>query len=247
MTTTVYDGVRKMITCDSRWSLPDERFGVLYVDEAPFQKLEIVRDHAFVFAGKAVVINAWKIYLQARASGRALDLPTMDGIAVLVAFLQTGALKHYYGQDIILPDVFDPQTIFAGTGSTPAARCWEINRCPHRAVMSAMDFDVSTGGEVKFVELSSGQHNLTLCQGLNSLEKAFMEKGMVMFNRNDVSKMPIPFKEAAAMDPAVASLFTDAEAGILGQRVQAPCDAMFKKPTQDDVNRMSMVLDDIFA
>lgn len=247
MTTTIYDRAVEMITCDSRWSIPDERFGVLYVDEAEFSKVEIANGHAFVFAGKSNVIHAWKVFLQARERGVAMPEPTMDGISALVAELGTGALKYYYGQDIVLPSQDDPHTVFAGTGSSHAARCWESNRCPKKAVASAMMFDVCTGGEVRYVELKSGKHNLTACQGVNSLDQAFLNKGMVMFNRNEIEKGPVPFKDAADIDPSVAEWYKKAASGSILDNVQAPCDAMFSKPSAEERGRMSAVLKDIFG
>ena len=247
MTTTIYDRAKGVIACDSRWSIPDDRFGVLYVDEAPYLKIEIAQNHAFVFAGKAPIIGQWKVYLRARAEGQNLPVPPMQGIAALVAEIGSGKLKHYYKQDIILPDVFDAQTIFAGTGSTHAARCWQANQCPARAVASAMNFDICTGGEVRYVELLSGQHNLSHCHGIESLNQAFLHKGMVMFNRSELDKSPIPFKDAAGIDPNVAEWYNKAASGSLLQDIQAPCDAVFGKPTAEDETRMKDVLDSIFG
>ncbi len=247
MTTTIYDRAKGLITCDSRWSIPDDRFGVLYVDEAEFSKIEIASGHAFVFAGKAEVIHAWKVFLKNRERGIAMAEPTMDGISALVAELGSGNWKYYYGQDIALPDQANPQTIFAGTGSSHAARCWQANRCPKKAVASAMIYDICTGGEIRYVELQSGKHNLISCRGVQSLDQAFLNKGMVMFNRNESDKGPVPFKEAAEIDPSVAEWYKKAAGGSLLDNVQAPCDAMFSKASEEDRAQMSAVLKGIFG
>lgn len=247
MTTTVYDSAKGTVSCDSRWSIPDDRFGVLYVDEAPYQKIEIVNGHAFVFAGMAPVIHAWKLHLRAAAAGHVLAEPSMIGMAVLVAEIGSGRLKYRYQQDIELPDQTNPETIFAGTGSLHAARCWQVNKCPKKAVETAMMYDICTGGEVKYVELQSGRHNLIPCEGISCLDQAFLTKGMVMFNRNEHDKGPIPFKEAAAIDPQVAEWYNKAANGSLLNDVQAPCDAVFSKPLPEDERRMSEVLRDIFG
>ncbi|UZZ08942.1 hypothetical protein NDO41_16225 [Ectopseudomonas mendocina] len=247
MTTTIYDKENGLITCDSRWSIPDNRFGVLYVDEAEFSKVEIVNGHVFVFAGKANIISAWKYFLRAQAAGIVLPEPTMAGIAALVAELGTGTLKYYYGQDIVLPDQSNPMTVIAGTGSSHAARCWEANKCPKKAVSSAMMYDVCTGGEVRYVELQSGANNLNSCVGFKSLQRAFLEKGMVMFNGNQIEKGPVPFKEAADIDPTVADWHQKIANGSVLENVQAPCDAMFSKPSDEERARMSAVLKDVFG
>lgn len=246
MTTTVYDKAQSMVACDSRWSIPGD-FGVLYVDEAPFQKIEVFRDRVFVFAGRAPVIDLWKKYLRAASNGLNVPQPSLEGIALLIAETGTGALVDSYQQDIMLPDPMSPETVFAGTGSTHAARCWIANKCPKRAVESAMNYDVYSGGEVRFLELLTGNSNLIECQGIESLGQAFIEKGMVMFTRNDQEKGPIPFKDAAAMDPAVAELYHGKAAnGSLIQDVQAPCDGVFNKPLPEDEMRISETLRKIF-
>lgn len=247
MTTTIYDKQSGLITCDSRWSIPDDRFGVLYVDDADFSKIEIVNNHVFVFAGRANVISAWKIFLRAQASGMRLPEPTMDGIAALVAELGTGALKYYTGQDIEWPDSVNPTTLITGTGSIHAARCLEVNKCPRKAVSSAMKYDLCTGGVVRYVELQSGNHNLNSCVGFKSLTQAFLEKGMVMFNGNQIEKGPVPFKDAVAIDPAVADWHQKLSTGSVLDSVQAPCDAMFNKPSAAEREGMTNVLKDIFG
>lgn len=247
MTTTIYDKAAGMITCDSRWSIPDDRFGVLYVDDAEFSKVEIVGHRAFVFAGKANVINDWKVFLRSRSLGIPMVEPTMEGISALVAEIGTGTLIYYYGQDIVLPDQSNPLTVFAGTGSNHAARCWKANKCPQKAVSSAMMFDICTGGDIRYVELQSGKHNLSSCIGAASLDQAFLNKGMVMFNRTEIEKGPVPFKEAAAIDPAVAEWYKTAANGSILDEVQAPCDAIYSKPSEEDREGMRAVLKDIFG
>lgn len=246
MTTTVYDKAKSLVACDSRWSVPSD-FGVLYVDEAPFQKIEVYKNHAFVFAGMAPVIDQWKKHLRASASGLVTPQPGLHGIALLVAELGSGNLVEAYQQDIVLPDRINPATVFAGTGSTHAARCWITNRCAKRAVVSAMSHDVGSGGEVRYLELLTRHSNLIQCEGIESLDKAFIEKGMVMFTRNDQAKGPIPFAEAAKLDQQVAELYGKAASGSLRQDVQAPCDAVFNMPLPEDEKRISETLRRIFA
>lgn len=246
MTTTVYDKASGIVACDSRWSIPGG-FGVLYVDEAPFQKIEVHKKNVFVFAGRAIVIDQWKKFLRAAEKGLQTPVPTLDGIAMLIAESETGNLVDSHQQDIFLPDQVAPHTVFAGTGSTHAARCWTANKCAMRAVESAMSYDINSGGTVRFMELFTGNDNLIDCQGIESLDQAFLEKGMVMFTRNDQDKSPIPFKQAATLDPQVAELYGRAANGSLRQDVQAPCDAVFNKALPEDEKRISDTLRKIFG
>lgn len=241
MTTNVFDSEKKTIACDSRWSVPGT-FGVLYVDEAPFLKMEVTQKGVFVFAGCAPVIDAWKSHLKSIDLGTPTPAPTLKGIALLGAERGTGRLLGYSGQDIVLPHVNDIQASFAGTGSYYAAMCWLLNKSAQQAVSTAIGQDSNSGGSVRFYDLSTDVNNLVHCQGIASLDQAFLEKGMVMFNSMKNAN-PIPFKQAAEMNPAVNELYSKAASGSLRDQVQAPCDAIFNEPTPQDEERVRNMLE----
>lgn len=243
MTTTVYDRATKVVACDSRWSIPGA-FGVLYVDDAPFQKIEVTDDSVFIFAGMAPVIDQWKKHLRARKAGQLTPQPPLAGIAVLAAEIGSGSVVAHWGQDIVYPDPNNPDIFLAGTGSTHAARCWQTNKCPHKAVATAMSNDLYSGGTVRFFELETKQNNLIQCDGIEILNDAFLTRGMVMFNQE---KGPVTFREAAQLHPDVANLYKQAANGALSEQVQAPCDAVFNKPTAEDEKRFSDALQKIFG
>lgn len=226
MTTTVYDAKDGIVACDSRWSIPGD-FGVLYVDEAPFYKLGVYGRYAFVFAGRAPVIASWKQYLSLAEQGVLVQTPTLEGIAVLVAEMETGLLVDSYQQDIMWPSPDKPIGVFAGTGSTHAASCWIANKRAVQAVETAKNFDICTGGQTRFIELFNRVGHSAPCQGVSSLAGAFLERGMVMMTGNSPYKDPISFKEAAQLDPAIAELYKSAAEGSISDRVQAPCDAIY--------------------
>lgn len=246
MTTTVYDQKSGYVACDSRWSILGD-FGVLYVDDAPFQKIEVVNGVVFVFAGRAPVIDAWKKYLRSLAKGETSEAPTLEGVALLAAKLGGGELLDHYQQDILLPSPVEPTTSFAGTGASHAARCWVSNQCAKRAVQSAMLYDLYSGGEVRHVELMSGNSNLITCEGIESLDQAFLEQGMVMLTRNDQAKGPMPFKVAAELDSELKELYGKVANGSMRAEIQAPCDAVFNKPLPEDKARISETLKGIFG
>ncbi|MNF77477.1 hypothetical protein D3C84_596250 [compost metagenome] len=163
MTTTVYDKTKKLLTSDSRWSY-NEDFGVLYVDDIGFDKIEkAIGQHAegyvFLFAGNSGVIQLWKTFIRSSPKPGA-PIPTCHGIAILAVHAETGEVVLDYGPGIRLPNAAQPTIRFAGTGSVHAAQCWHSNGCARKAVDSAKDLDPFSGGEVKFFELASGNHNL---------------------------------------------------------------------------------------
>jgi hypothetical protein len=246
MTTTVYDKTNKLLTSDSRWSY-DRDFGVLYVDDIGFDKIEAAPGmhgigYAFLFAGNSGVIQQWKSYIRSNPAPGVAS-PACVGIALLVVVVGTGEIVFEYGQDILLPDSIQPTISFAGSGSIHAAQCWESNKCARKAVDSAMSLDVFSGGEIKYFELLSSKNNLNAQIDLSDMSKAFIEKGMVMFKPN--SQTPVPVKEAAANDARVKDLCDKIASGQV--TLNAPCDAMFNRPTPEDEDRLKAAMARVFG
>jgi hypothetical protein len=246
MTTTVYDKTNKLLTSDSRWSY-DRDFGVLYVDDIGFDKIEAAPGmhgigYVFLFAGNSGVIQQWKTFIRSNPAPGSAS-PSCDGIALLVVVVSTGEIVFEYGQDIRLPDSIQPTISFAGSGSIHAALCWESNQCARKAVDSAKSLDTFSGGEIKYFELLSGQHNLNAQIDLSDMSKAFIEKGMVMFKPN--SQTPVPVKEAAANDARVKDLCDKIASGQI--TLNAPCDAMFNRPTPEDEHRLKDAMARVFG
>lgn len=241
MTTNVYDQRSGFITSDSRWSF-EKDFAIMYVDDTGFDKIEEARGKVFLFAGDSEIIQLWKTFLRSgplSSSGR----PKIEGIAILIAEASTGRLVYHYGQDILLPDSENPMTSFAGSGARSAAQCWQANNCAKKAVESAKGFDLFSGGDVKFFELSTGKHNLNEQIDVKDLKAAFIKKGMVMFTAN--SQQPVTVQEAAANDPRVAKIVDAIAQGSVS--LKAPCDAMYNQPTHADKKRLDAALDEIFG
>lgn len=240
MTTNVYDNAGGLLTSDSRWSIQAD-FGIMYVDDTGFDKIEEAAGNAFLFAGDSQVIQQWKDFLRSAplsAAGR----PGITGIAILITDLTQGSLVYHYGQDIILPSYDNPLQSFAGSGAMYAAPCWQVNGCARLAVNSAKANDRFSGGEVKFFELATRENNLSNDIGVSELGNALLGKGMVMYNANSNT---VPVQEAMKQDPRVAELCKKI---ANGQRsLSAPCDAMFNRPTQQDELRLNAALDRIFG
>lgn len=234
MTTTVFDGSVGLLTSDSRWSI-DTDHAVYYVDDTGFDKIEAVNEFAFLFAGASNVINEWKVFLRGDQSG---DRPPLQGIALLIVEISSGKSVYSYQQDISLDE---RKASFAGSGARFAYLCWNSNSCARRAVSSAKNADVYSGGEVKFLELGTGDHNLNNCTDLTEMSKIFLEKGMVRYAPNEE---PIPVKDAAANDARVKELCNKIANGSLP--LSAPCDGMYNLPSEDDERSLDHALELVF-
>lgn len=243
MTTNVYDQSKLLITSDSRWSILTD-FGVIYVDDTGFDKIEISKDHAFVFAGNAGVIQLWKDYIRASQAGIPLARPSAKGISLLVAKMGCGSFVEAYGQDISLPSKAKPVVSFAGTGSHPAAVCWFANKCGKRAIDSAKARDYYSGGTVSFLELNTRVGNQQNNRNADKLSEAFLDKGMVMYTPG-ITSSSVPLTQAAASDPRVAEWLKKIAEGSV--EIQAPCDSMFAEPTEEENSRLDAAMASIFG
>jgi len=243
MTTNVYDKSKFLVTSDSRWSIPTD-FGVIYVDDTGFDKIEVSKDHAFLFAGSASVIQQWKDYIRASQSGMPLSRPPAKGISLLVAKMGCGSFVEAYGQDISLPNKAKPAVSFAGTGAHPAAMCWIANKCGRRAIDSAKARDFYSGGTVSYLELNTGAGNQQNNRNADKLTEAFLDKGMVMYTPG-INSVSVPIDKAAASDPRVAEWLKKIAEGSV--EIQAPCDSMFAEPTEEEDARLDAAMASIFG
>jgi len=243
MTTNVYDKTKFLLTSDSRWSIPTE-FGVIYVDDTGFDKIEVANGHAFIFAGNAAVIQQWKDYIRGSKAGSPLARPAAKGISLLVAKLGCGTFVEAYGQDISLPHKSKPMVSFAGTGAHAAASCWLANKCGRRAIETAKARDYYSGGNVMYLELQSSNSNLRNDRDADNLPEAFLEKGNVMYTPG-LNSTVISLDEAAKQDPRVEQWLKKIAEGSV--EIQAPCDAMFNEPTEEEDARLDAAMASIFG
>jgi len=238
LTTNVYDRQTGIAGTDSRWSVERE-YAIFYVDDTGFEKIVARDDAIFVFAGNSAVIQQWKDYLASERYSHIVTEPPLEGIALLIIDALTKKIEYGYGQDIILPDIHgEAVASFAGTGGRRAAACWIKNGCTKRAIDTAKQVDVFSGGETKFFELTSRTGNLMQDVGLDGLTAAFSQRGMVMFMAQ-VDK-PVTLQEAIAMDPRVAEFAREVAAGQVP--LSAPCDSMLNTPTAADKAALKQAL-----
>jgi hypothetical protein len=163
MTTNAIDRVNKLVASDSRWSMPLDGNRIAYVDDTGFDKLANRQFHTMAFAGDGILIEQWKHWFSAET----LDFDNLPPFQRL----EGNTLVTLYFSLVQKPDctvIFNSgwwihhgeHASFAGSGATHAYDCFVLNGCGKRAIVSASANDPATGGEIKFVELVSGFHNL---------------------------------------------------------------------------------------
>lgn len=243
MTTNVYDGSMMLLSSDSRWSVKHSSGDfIIFVDDFGFDKIEIAGDHAFVFAGCASTIQDWKTFLASNPTG-SNGHPSIDQIALLIADVVTGQVVAHVGQDIQIPNADASVTSFAGTGSSHAADCWMQNGCAKTAVKTAKGFDLFSGGEVRFLELNTRNHNLKNDRSFAELRDSFQTQGMVMYIAN--SHKQVPVNEARMNDVRVGEQCDAIARGEISPT--APCDAMYHRATVAEKQQVAAALDRIFG
>lgn len=235
MTTNVYDKGALKAGTDSRWSFNTD-YAVFYVDDSGFEKIVDTESAVFLFAGDSQVIQAWKDYLL--DDSIKLD-PGLSGIAMLMVDKSDGSVILEYGQDIQYPDVNGEMLAsFAGSGARHAAGCWRRNNCAVKSVDTAKLMDPYSGGSTKFFELATKTGNLTQDVGLNGLNVAFMERGMVMYLTS--GQNPVSIKDASVNDARVKEVLEQVAQGSVA--LSAPCDAQYMQPTDADNERLRSAL-----
>lgn len=246
MTTNVFDMNAGLMCGDSRWSVQHPSF-IAYVDDTGFDKIIAIDGDlgkfAFVFAGDSELIQQWKSWIISKPSAQDQTPPVQNGlksIAICIANIDNKSIVFENGQDIQTPEAR-----FAGSGSLHAFNCWTVNKDAKKAIESAKTFDVYSGGEVKFLDFSSGVNNLKNSSNLKELHVFFAKEGMVMYKNASTNQSKIlSIKEAAANDPAVQQLAIDLASGKIS--ASAPCDAMHNTWSKEKVNELNTALKGIF-
>lgn len=238
MTTNVFDSNKAVIATDSRWSVKWSKW-VVYVDDVPFYKIEHASDTAFMFAGKGDRIQEWKNWIRSCPTDDT-QMPTCEGMCVCMVDVVDGQVVFSNGQDIVKDGAY-----FAGSGSRYAYVCWETNKDAKKAIETAKEVDVFTGGEVKFFDVKSRNHNLHVITNEATIQmvgQAIEQRGSVMEILAGTGKSAIPFKmsEIAANDREMQELQTKIASGELTP--EAPCDSMYSEWNEDQVANLKAAL-----
>ena len=251
MTTNVYDASGGVLATDSRWSYQHGWF-LIYIDETAFEKLEVIGNFAFMFAGRGQVIQNWKTYLRSKPTDGS-NMPDCDGMCMSGVNTTTGAIRFAEGNSVSREGA-----TFAGSGSKHAVECWLRNRNAKRSVESAKVFDPATGGRTMYYELNGGGHNLAqghvgLPGTIADVDKALLTRGIIMDTRPlQAPGVPFPLSNGAST-PAPASDVDKKEIDELMRKLQtgeasaeAPCDGMYSEWTPEAKDRLKGFLGEVF-
>jgi hypothetical protein len=243
MTTNVFDSNAGMIATDSRWSITWGRW-VSYLDDAQFHKIELNRNFAYMFAGDGARIQEWKNWIRSNPLSLKYRPPTSK-MAVCMVDTDAGEVTFMDKLDIVNGGGY-----FAGTGAMLAFTCWASNGCAETSVKTAMNFDIYTGGEVKFFNAASKKHNLHLVSrdvDIYQVSKAIQERGIIMELQSKNINAQAPFTLAtAANDGASRAEFVQKIAS--GELTPiAPCNGMYSDWTTEQETRLNAALTKAFG
>lgn len=240
MTTNVFDRVVGTLATDSRWSQRQGRW-LVYVDDTNFHKFELTASTVFMFAGKGSRIQEWKNWIKNGADQN--TLPEFDGICICAVDIPSHAIKICEG----LPIVQDGAA-FGGSGALYAFSCWAVNGDAKRSVETAKTLDPATGGMTRYFDLKTQQHNLTENifgeTSIADVDRAILERGIVMDIANSKSGAPYKLSDLAASNDEVRELQNKIASGTLS--ADAPADAMYNQWTPEQKNRVKSALGEIF-
>lgn len=249
MTTNVFDINSGLMTSDSRWSIrsPDQSF-IIVLDNSGFDKLQYFDannvGYSVMFAGNAQLICQWKQWLK----NGALDPQppfVINGQTFTICIAENKSKNIDFVRGI---DIQTDSAVFAGSGALSAYGCWAINSCAVKAVETAKTHDRCSGGDVRYINMSSLDNNINLALGSEILMDSFLEKGMVMYT-NPLSTPQqtngVPLKEAAANDGEVKKIMDDIANG--SAIANAPCDAMYTPWSEEEKSKLNSAIAKIFA
>jgi hypothetical protein len=219
VTTNAIDRRDLIVASDSRWSVQYDDEHLAYIDDADFDKIAFRPGGCLICAGDAYLIQLWRNWY---LSGQLVPAsqPPLNRV-------ENGVLRHIVFHIVLSTgDIFDlgldsaidylDRARFAGSGKQFALNCFAVNECVKKSVQSAAEDDPCTGGNVKFVELSTGVNNLS---GINrtviEVEQDLIARGHVMnINTKEIFKFQdFISKNAAAGSKPTSGLGLSAPTG----------------------------------
>lgn len=242
MTTNVFDGASVVVATDSRWSY---RYGnyLIYLDDTGFEKIEVVENAAFMFAGRGDRVQEWKHWLRTNPTSPEHQPTETKGMSVCVVSKMTGTVIMSVG-DYHVHEV----SHFAGSGRDHARGCWIKNRDALKCVETAKSKDIYSGGEVKYFSVRDSKHNLypSAPVTIQMVNNALHTRGLVM-SINDTTATPsaVPFKMAAANDTGLEEFGKKIANGEISP--SAPFDGMDRDWTATEKKGFDDALASVFG
>lgn len=189
MTTTVYDCDNKLAACDTRWSANVNIDGIdhiIHVDDTGFNKIVSRKGGIIICAGDGKTIEKIKKWWSEKVL-IAEDMPDLEEAGrfsvSLLMVASNGDIVHDSGLKQVLYDYEKDHkhAIFLGSGAKSAANFFINCGCAISAVEGAKSLDPWSGGEVKYINLNTLEHNIDDENlNYNSLLESMGERGVIM-------------------------------------------------------------------
>ncbi|WP_112197787.1 hypothetical protein [Rahnella sp. NRRL B-41462] len=220
MTTTAYDCLNKIVASDTRWSADVDLIDgmhILYVDDTGFNKICNRRGGALICAGDGLTIQNLKQWWTAEP----FDPDAIPELKMQSKYLVSIMMISAEGERLFDAGpkhvVYDTEkdsliSVFSGSGGAYAASAFMKCGCPKSSVEVAKFSDPKSGGEVKFLELDTQNHNLN-DENLDydTIMNAMTERGILMkfkgvYAANSENVTSIPLREHAQADDIIQAL-----------------------------------------
>lgn len=250
MTTNIYDGNKKVMATDSRWSIPYGPW-LFFLDDTGYEKIERFGGFSLMFAGDGGKIQEYKDWIRSAPADDS-KMPVEKGMSVCIIEDASGAVTFQKHQDIESENV-----LCAGSGSIWAFGCWKGNRCSKQAVETAKTMDNCSGGDVKYIDFADGSTNVLPAVGqadirIETVTQNILKRGNAMKIQSVPTGVP---NLGLAKTAAANSSCTEAEAreqatklAATGQlSATAPCAGMHNDWSTEDKSEFKTALGKMFG
>jgi len=218
MTTTAYDSVTKMVASDTRWSAEiviDDQTLFVFTDDSEFTKIADLENASMVLAGNGLLIAEWKKWWYTSLDENSMPDVLINGInsiSILIIDKKNNKIIFDAGQFSINLCVESQRilSVFSGSGKNIAASCWDQNRCPVTAIITASKGDRHTGEKVIWVDFVKQCSNITKhVYDISEIVRAITENGYIMDKATQMIITPI---QSHPLGEKVTQAFASGEA-----------------------------------
>lgn len=243
MTTNVIDLAVGISVTDSRWSY-QAPFFTLYVDDVGFEKIVEYRQRAYTFAGDGELIQVWKDWLASEPTS-VHSMPDVEretpqgvrSVTICIVKMATKEVSYRRGTAI----AYD-QALFAGTGGFAARLCWDKNRDAKKAVESAIQKDLFSGGTVKYLVFADNDNNLSEFATIGEVNRQLATRGVCMIHAaGNATNTGTPVS-GSDHEKEIAKIKEQLTSGDIV--ASAPCDAMFERWSEEEKEQLRTALQD---
>ncbi|MCW2264142.1 hypothetical protein M2305_000089 [Gluconobacter cerinus] len=194
MTTFIVDLNSGIVAADSRHS--DKRSDkLIFSVDSDDDKICVARGYVFIFAGSGRTSYCWHEWLNNKSKGLPPFPPIKNGKpeAVFCAVnIKTHKIDFLFGNDDAW--IYDEKSgiCTAGTGRAFAKTKWDDTHNAIEAIEEAKKRDARTGGEIKYVNIFTGENNLSGKYRPSYVFRTLVRSnGIVMFDLNGSKEYPI--------------------------------------------------------